>query len=444
MSSTTVSVAQSQTGSIDAQKGELGLPIWKANFWLMIMTLIYTTDFANRFIIAATLPAIKKEFELTDASAGLLGGILYFSMFLLVIPCGLLVDRWSRKYIITIMVTVWSAATYCTSLARSFPQLLLSCMGVGAGEAGYNPASYALIGAYFPASQRATKVGLFALGQTLGAILGFGVAGVIAQQWGWRMVFGIFAVPGFILGFLMLFAPDYKTRKVGGGQTAGKPSSKEILHYILTTRTLLLLFIVQSPIFFYIVGLSVWVPSFFGRCYGLDLAQAGKTIMVMAICYCLGPFFGGRLSDKLAAGNPKGRITAALVCLTIPMVFYSVGLLGGYYKINMYVVAAAITVAQFFFTGHYGSLIAAALDLVPIPYRGTGQSIVVIFQTLVAFFSGVVIGALSDQVGLPLALWTTMIICTGLALIILAMGYKSYNRDYAKKDTVGKFELEVA
>jgi MFS family permease len=176
----------------------------------------------------------------------------------------------------------------------------------------------------------------------------------------------------------------------------------------------------------------------------LNLAEAGRAIMIMAILYCLGPFFGGRLSDKLAAKNPQGRITAALICLGIPMIFYTIGLLGGYYKINLYVVIGALTVAQFFFTGHYGSIIAAALDLVPIPFRGTGQSIVVVFQTLVAFFSGIAIGALSDKVGLPLALWITMIICTVLALIILSMSYKSYNRDYAKKDTVGKFELEVA
>jgi MFS family permease len=176
----------------------------------------------------------------------------------------------------------------------------------------------------------------------------------------------------------------------------------------------------------------------------LNLAQAGQMIMVMAILYCLGPFFGGRLSDKLAAGNPKGRITAALVCLAVPLVFYTVGLLGGYYKINLYVAAGGITLAQFFYTGHYSSVIAAALDLVPIPYRGTCQSLLVLFQTFVAFFSGALIGALSDKVELPLALWISMLVCIGLALIILSMTYKTYNRDFEKKDTVGKFELEAA
>lgn len=427
------------------QKAELDIPRWKANFWLFVVTVIYILDMADRNIVSAVLPALKKEFALTDASSGLIGGIMYLSMFLLVVPCGLLVDKWSRKYMITIMVTVWSAATWVTSMATNYTQLLLARLGVGAGEAGYNPASYALIGAWFPPKQRATKVGIFTLGQTLGSIVGFGVAGMIAHYWGWRYVFGVFAVPGFILAILMLFAPDYKTKKVEAGiKKEEKIGIGEIFKYILSTRTLLLVFIVQLPIALYIVGLQVWIPSFYVRIWNLNMAQAGQVVMLAAAIYCLGPWFGGWLSDKLAKGNPKGRITAALICLGLPMVFYTIGLLGGHYKINLIVVFAAMTLAQFFYSGHFSSLIAAALDLVPPPYRGTCQSLIVIFQTSVAFIAGAVIGAISDKVGLPLALWICMIVFCSLALLILLMTYKTYNRDFEKKETVGKFELEVA
>ena len=323
--------------------------------------------------------------------------------------------------------------------------MLLARLGVGAGEAGYNPASYALIGAWFPPKQRATKVGLFTLGQTLGAILGFGVAGMIAHYWGWRYVFGVFAVPGFVLAILMLFAPDYKTKKVEAGiKQEEKAGIGEIFRYILSTRTLLLVFIVQLPVGLFTFGLAVWSPSFYGRTWNLNMAQAGQLIMLGAVLFCLGPWFGGWLSDKLAAGNPKGRITATLICLAIPMFLYTVGLWGGYYKINLIVVFIVMTLAQFFFSGHWGSLVTAALDLVPIPYRGTCQSLIAIFQTAAGIFAGALIGGLSDKVGLPLALWISMLVFSSLALLILVMTYKTYNRDFEKKDTVGKFELEVA
>jgi MFS transporter, Spinster family, sphingosine-1-phosphate transporter len=427
------------------EKAELELSSWRANFWLIVITLIYLLDQADRNIVAAVLPALIKEFSLTDASAGLIGGIMFLSMLLLVVPCGILVDKWSRKYMITIMVTIWSATTWFTGVATNYAHLLLARLGVGAGEAGYNPAGYALIGAWFPSRQRATKVGFFNLGQTLGAIVGFGLSGIIGHYWGWRYVFGVFALPGFILAILMLFAPDYKAKKVDAGiKQDNKVGVGEIFRYILSTRTLLLVFIVQLPITIFIIGLAIWAPSFYIRCWNLNMSQTGQLFMIGAALYCPGPWFGGWLSDKLAVGNPKGRISAALICLTIPMVLYTVGLLGGYYKINLIVVFAALTLAQFFYSGHWGSLIAAAIDLVPPPYRGTCQSLLVVFQTSVAFFSGAIIGALSDQVGLPLALWMCMIIFCSLALLILLMTFKTYNRDFEKKDTLGKFELEEA
>jgi MFS transporter, Spinster family, sphingosine-1-phosphate transporter len=441
-----MTVNQSQLNADNGtQKAELDIPRWKANFWLAVITLIYILDMADRNIVAAILPALKKEFALSDASSGLIAGILYLSMFLLVVPCGLLVDKWSRKYLITIMVSLWSAATWVTGLTTNYGQLLLARLGVGAGEAGYNPASYALIGAWFPPKQRATKVGVFSMGQTLGVILGLGVAGMIAHYWGWRYVFGVFAVPGFILAILMLFAPDYKTKKVEAGiKQEEKVSIGEIFRYILSTRTLLLVFIVQLPVTLFIIGFVTWAPSFYGRCWNLNMAQAGQINMLAAALFWPGPWFGGWLSDKLAAGNPKGRITAALICLAIPIVLYTAGFWGGHYKINIIVVFAFLTLAQFFFSGNWSSLVAASLDLVPLPYRGTCQSLLLLFQTSVAFFAGAVIGAISDKVGLPLALWISMIVLCGLALLILLMTYKTYNRDFEKKDAAGKFELESA
>ena len=113
------------------QKAELNLPRWKANLWLAIITSIYILDQADRYIVAAVLPALKKEFALSDASTGLIGGVLFLSMFLLVVPCGILVDKWSRKYVITIMVTIWSAATWVTGPGHELLAIVAGPLGCG-------------------------------------------------------------------------------------------------------------------------------------------------------------------------------------------------------------------------------------------------------------------------------------------------------------------------
>lgn len=278
----------------DTQKADFELSRWKANFWFGVLTLIYLLDYADRFILAMVLPAIKKEYGLNDAAAGMLGGALYLPIFLLALPCGILVDKWSRKYLIFIMVTIWSAATWFTGKANSYYQLVIARLFVGAGEAGYNPAGYALIGAWFSEKERGRKVGIFNLGQTVSAIVGFGIAGYIAQYWGWRYVFGIFAVPGFILAVMMCFAPDYKTEKEEAGVLKEvKPPIGDIFKYILSTRTLWLIFAVQLPIAFVVTSQTVWLASFIGRTWNLNMAQVGQVIMILVALYCLGPWFGG-------------------------------------------------------------------------------------------------------------------------------------------------------
>ena len=122
----------------------------KYHFWFIIISLIYLFDIADRSIISAVIPAVKAAFGLSDASVGMLGSIMYLSLGVLVVPAGILVDRWSRKYMIAIMVGIWSFATWWTGLARSFGQIVLTWLFVGAGESGYNPAGYSLIGAWYP------------------------------------------------------------------------------------------------------------------------------------------------------------------------------------------------------------------------------------------------------------------------------------------------------
>lgn len=186
----------------------------KTNFWFTVIFLIYAVDWADRTMVTALIPSVKEEFGLTDAQVGMMPGLLYIGLGLLAVPSGILVDRFSRKYMIVIMTTLWSAATWATSLTNSFLGLVLSRLGVGAGEAGYNPAGYSLIGAWYPQRLRGTMVGLFNIAQPLGGGLGIMVAAWITVNYGWRSVFGLMALPGFFLAFLMLFAPDYKTVKI--------------------------------------------------------------------------------------------------------------------------------------------------------------------------------------------------------------------------------------
>ncbi len=406
--------------------------------------MIYLFDHADRFAVSAVLPAIQSEFHLNDAQLGLMSGSLFPGLAVLAVPCGLAVDRFSRKYMITAMTLVWSAATWSTGLAKSFGELILARVLVGAGEAGYNPAGYALIAAWYPQRLRGTMVGLFNMAQPLGVGLGIILAGHLATQHGWRVVFGVLALPGAILALAMLFAPDYKTRKVcAAGESAVQPGFAETLRFIAGNRTLQWIYLAQLPITVYIMTCSIWGPTFFVRQYGLTLAAAANAVGLITIIAGLGALSGGWLSDRVARDNPRARITVCLLYLAVPLVLHSVAVAGSMTGLSWPLFVACYGFGQFFAAANWGTLVAAGMDQSPPQYRATAQSFLPMFQAIATLGAGIVSGFMSDRLGLPVTIWILLVVGMTGGMLILNVARNHYDDDLVKTQSMGYFKVDV-
>lgn len=412
--------------------------------WFAVIWFIYLIDYADRFAISAVLPAIQEEFALTDTQLGLMSGMLFLGLAMLAVPCGLAVDRFSRKYMITLMTLVWSIATWSTGMAKSYGELLVARILVGAGEAGYNPAGYALIAAWYPQRMRGTMVGLFNMAQPLGVGLGIMAAGYLAAEFGWRAVFGVLALPGIVLALLMLFAPDYKTRRVDSdGARTVRPGLRDTLNYIANNRTLQLIYLAQLPISVYITTCAIWGPTFFVRQYQLSLADAASIVGVITIIAGMGALFGGWLSDRVSRNHPSRRVTVCLLYLAAPLVMHSASFVGSITGLSLSLVVVLFCIGQFFAAANWGTLVAAGLDLSPPPYRATSQSFLPMFQAIASLGAGVISGFLSEQLGLPWAMFTLLIIGMSGALLLLNSARKHYDADYQRRQALGTFTVEL-
>ena len=171
---------------------------------LAVLVLIYTLNFLDRQIIGILAAPLKQHFELSDAQFGLLGGIAFASVYsTLAIPLAWLADRFSRVWIMTGALAVWSGFTALCGLAGSFTQLFLCRMGVGVGEAGGVAPAYSLISDYFPPSQRARALAVFAFGIPIGTAAGTLVGGLLAARWGWQTAFIVVGLLGLLLAPLL-------------------------------------------------------------------------------------------------------------------------------------------------------------------------------------------------------------------------------------------------
>ncbi|GLS02446.1 MFS transporter [Brevundimonas denitrificans] len=171
---------------------------------LAILILVYMLNFLDRQIIGILAAPLKAEFGLSDSQFGLLGGIAFASVYsTLALPLAWLADRYSRVWIMTGALAVWSGFTALCGMAGSFGQLFLCRMGVGVGEAGGVAPAYSLVADYFPPHQRARALAGFAFGIPLGTAAGTLVGGLLAATYGWRTAFIVVGLLGLLVAPLL-------------------------------------------------------------------------------------------------------------------------------------------------------------------------------------------------------------------------------------------------
>src|SRR5215470_1579507 len=178
---------------------------WYWYYVLALLTLAYVANVADRSqVLAASLQAIKREFNATDAQLGILSG-LPFAIFysFLGIPIAAWADRSSRRNVLAWSCALWSAATGVCGMALNFGMLFGARVFTAIGEAGGSPPSHSLISDYFPKLKRGTAFSIYALAVPIGTSIGAAVGGFGAQHIGWRQTFYLVGFPGLALAILV-------------------------------------------------------------------------------------------------------------------------------------------------------------------------------------------------------------------------------------------------
>jgi predicted MFS family arabinose efflux permease len=283
---------------------------------LSVLILAYTFNFLDRQILGILAGSIKKDLGLTDSQLGLMGG-LAFALFYtgLGVPIAALADRWSRTWIMTGALTLWSGFTAACGLAGGFWQLFLCRMGVGVGEAGGVAPAYSLISDYFPKEQRARALAAYSFGIPIGSALGILFGGLIAATIDWRAAFVVVGLAGVVLAPIFRLVVKEPPREapataapVGGIRTLlAKPSF-----------WLISLGAAASSVCGY--GVAFWLPSFFERSLGMGLVDRSLFLGSMTLVGgVLGVWAGGVLGDRLGRARPAAYLLVPAVAFLLAL-----------------------------------------------------------------------------------------------------------------------------
>lgn len=253
---------------------------WDAVYVLIIMTLVYSMSVADRFIGSILIEPIKQEFALSDSAVGLLTGVgvaLFYCTA--AFPLGALADRVNRRNMIAWSLLVWSAITVLCGLTRTFWQLLIARFGVGIGEAGGTPAQQSLMADIFPPHTRGMAMTIFALGSSIGSMIGSIAGGWLSDRYGWRSALIALGVLGLPLVPLLRFTVTEPVRgKLDAQRYTGSAALLPTLRFCWAQRSLRHVIIGATVITYWGWGLIWWTPAFLTRSHHLSVGEAGALL----------------------------------------------------------------------------------------------------------------------------------------------------------------------
>lgn len=384
---------------------------------LAVLFLVNVLNFYDRQALGAVLEPLRHEFHLSDRQLGAIPTVFVIVYALAGVPLGRLADRWSRKRLLALGVSVWAGLTALGGLSTGYAMLFVTRMGVGIGEAVCAPAATSWIGDLVPPHRRARAMAMFMMAVPVGILVSFSASGPLAQAFGWRTALALAAAPALLLVPALLLLEDPRSTR--------KAAAAAPVRALLRIRALWWLTLSGAIVNFILYGFSYFVAAFLTRFHGLSVAQAG-------LWAGLGSGIAGLLGGlAVVAFGGRVRLAAGAALLAVPVAWAAIHLPRG----NAGAAILLLMVAYGLWQMYYGPVYAAIQDVVPPDQRATAMSLYFLAMYLCGgAFGPLLLGALSDRLALlagggeagrAMGLHDAMYVLPAMSLVLAAVLWRT-------------------
>ncbi|TDO55513.1 EmrB/QacA subfamily drug resistance transporter [Kribbella sp. VKM Ac-2571] len=143
-------------------------------------------------VLNVALPTLAKDLEASTSQLQWMANSYNLVLAALLLPAGLLGDRYGRRKIIAIALSLFGLASLACALADSAGQLIAARAFLGIGAAMIVPVALSLITVLFrTAEERKKAIGFFVVANSIGMPLGPIVGGLLLDHAGWQWIFVI-------------------------------------------------------------------------------------------------------------------------------------------------------------------------------------------------------------------------------------------------------------
>ncbi|MBZ5601944.1 MAG: MFS transporter [Acidobacteriia bacterium] len=374
---------------------------------IIIAMLSSTLNYLDRQLLAASAPALKMEFHLSNTEYGKLLSVFSIVYAVTAPFAGAFIDRVGLNAGVSIAVLTWSLAGAMTGWTHSFRELLASRTLLGVAEAAGIPCFGKANGVYLEPGELALGSAFNQVGVSLGLTLAPITMALIAPHYGWRAAFIFCGALGFI------WTPIWwLTAKKIPARPEKSARSTERFSDLLRDRRLWGL--VVSTIF--IMALYTlwtnWTTIYFVEQWHLTQAEANaRFAWIPQVAATVGGFLSGWVAFRwIRKGMPvrAARMRISWICAVAALVTTA----AVPYTPNVPLAAVAVTLSAFWGICISTNLYAMPIDLFGPARAGFGvAALTFAYGAMQAMFSPV-IGKVVDRVGFNT-------VCLGMSAIPL-------------------------
>lgn len=325
-----------------------------ANLFLLLFLGV-----ADNQVIAALLPSLVKSLDISVGAAGLLVTAYSLAAALAAFVSGSLSDHYGRRRFLLAGVLVFAVASWLSARSPNYSALMLARVLTGFAAGTISTCSIAFAGDWFPYAVRGRAIGLISSAYFAAPILGVPLATQIADRYGWRRAFVLFAALAIAVALSSLSLPTEQLSPVPSAEKLRTTARafRSFLHRRDTVAALVIAFLVSGGL----VGFLTYIGQWLNNHFGVATRTIGWVFMLGGLVAVASAPLGGIISDRLGKRTISiaSNVLLAVSVAAIPFLGWGAGLL---------VVFAGTSLGAAF---RQGPLTALMTEMVPPVQRGS-------------------------------------------------------------------------
>jgi predicted MFS family arabinose efflux permease len=325
-----------------------------ANLFLLLFLGV-----ADNQVLAALLPSLVSSLHISIGAAGFLVTVYSLAAAAAAFVSGPLSDHYGRRRFLLAGVLVFAVASWLSARSPNYAALMMARVLTGFAAGTISTCSIAFAGDWFPYAVRGRAIGLISSAYFAAPILGVPLATQIADRYGWRRAFVLFAALAVVVALSSLVLPADELSPEPSAQkmrTAAR-AFRSFLRQRDTAAALVIAFLVSGGL----VGFLTYIAQWLNNHFGVATRTIGWVFMLGGLVAVASAPLGGIVSDRLGKRTISiaSNVLLAASVAAIPFLNWGVGLL---------VVFAGASLGAAF---RQGPLTALMTEMVPTARRGS-------------------------------------------------------------------------